>query len=91
MRLALLFMLVWPSVGRALDLSQQDKQLHVAASYGLTVGAVASGASRWQAAALVLGVGLAKELTDKQVDAQDLQANGLGVGTALLFSYSGSF
>lgn len=68
------------------SLRRSDHQLHLAASYGLTVSSYAvfrkAGASKLGATILSLvtvnGLGLLKELNDKRFSTGDLTANAIG-------------
>ncbi len=88
--LAITLLMVWcvPTLG--LDLSQADKQTHATASAAITAITYAKlrdakyskGTALAIAAVAALGMGVAKELMDKQFDSGDMQANMLGVSVS---------
>ncbi|MEQ1875111.1 MAG: hypothetical protein ABL958_00600 [Bdellovibrionia bacterium] len=79
-------LILFSRAAHAIDFSRQDQRLHIAAGFGgtiLTYGvAKAIGwdhkKSLWTGIFLSMTAGVLKELTDKSVDEEDLQADALG-------------
>lgn len=76
-----------------LAISQQDRQLHAAASYGLTLAGTeflkARGAPMpWLISSVgVFAIGILKESTDKKFSDGDMRANSLGIAGAVCTSF----
>ena len=72
------------------DFSEQDKQYHTAGSFvGCETMMLLAGDNdylRYVAApALMLGVGYLKELTDERFNQKDINADLVGIGSAMIF------
>jgi hypothetical protein len=79
-----------------LDFARTDHQLHGGVGFGATLlasemlrgGGVHEDVSPIMAGILVMGVSFVKEWTDKEASMSDLQAAGVGIGSACVLSYS---
>ena len=82
-KLACVFLVFFCLQAKAIE---QDKMLHFSVSYGLSYTGMhlLPDNKKYLAPALVLVLGLFKELTDSGADGKDMIANTLGIGTSII-------
>jgi len=78
--------LATPAAFGDLDLRQPDKELHVAVSYGLNMTIYHFTKNLWISSLSTLGIGILKEITDKDHSDswEDFQADVLGTGLSAI-------
>jgi hypothetical protein len=96
LKYALIFFLSWPAHAEDFNIRDQDKQMHILASYSINTTFLAAMPKKvkyqkLKAGALTAAVGVAKELSDPAFSNADLAADAIGIVASSLCAFTFEF